>query len=255
MFLNSTEMFVIFVIILLLITSLFLSSLSSKIENFDDFNNIEYYVITLGTRNHNIQNQQKKLKSKINIIDGFHWKNINQQNLLDNNIISQNFFNDNEFKVRRNKEIGCYLSHFYIYNQIKKNHCIIDNSNKKNFSVIFEDDFNILSNDLHTEINNILHLLKNIDFDILFLGNLFDNIGSNHTQNIHNIDKNKNTKGTYAYLINNKKINKILNSLNYIDEPIDEKFNSLIKTNNIIAYVINPNIVNYMAELDSLINQ
>ena len=104
------------------------------------------------------------------------------------------------------------------------------------------------------DIAIILEKMKNIDFDIIFLGNTYSNNGTCYKGNIYNVDKNKETVGTFAYLINNKNIQKLLNCTKYIDEPIDLKFNSLIKTDNLKTFTIVPNIINYKIELPSLIN-
>ena len=144
-----------------------------------------------------------------------------------------------------NKEIGCYQSHLKIYNKIL-------NSDKP-YSIIFEDDFNVISTDMVNDINKILEKMKDIDFDVIFLGNTFPNAGENYKDNIYKVDKNKMTVGCFGYLINNKNIGKILNYTKTIDEAIDLKYNSLIKTDNLNAYTINPYIINYKMELPSVI--
>lgn len=208
-------------------------------------NYIDYYVITLNNsiRKNNIINQN--IGNKLNIIEGINYKNINQDILLKKKIIDPIFYNNS---IKRNKEIACYLSHFKIYNIIKYKN--INN----NYSVIFEDDFNLLSKNFIFDINKILYNMINTNFDIIFLGNTFNNIGNKYKENIYYIDKNKVTIGCFAYLINNLSINDILNKVNYIDEPIDLKINSLIKTNNLIVFTIYPNLVNYKIEYLSEIN-
>jgi GR25 family glycosyltransferase involved in LPS biosynthesis len=90
-----------------------------------------------------------------------------------------------------------------------------------------------------------------LDFDLLFLGNTFNNVGKHLKNNIYHIDKNKYTIGTFAYLINNSNVNKIIELTNLIDSPIDNKIDTLIKNNKIKSFVVHPTIINYMSEFTS----
>ena len=139
------------------------------------------------------------------------------------------------------------MSHEKIYNSIK------NNENKKKYSIIFEDDFNIISENIVEKLNSIIENISDIEFDILFLGNTFDNKGTEIKDCIYSIDKNKYTIGNFAYLINNKNINKILDLVKPIDSPIDNKIDTLIKNNKLNCIVVYPNIFNYMAEITSQI--
>jgi GR25 family glycosyltransferase involved in LPS biosynthesis len=215
------------------------------VEGFENLNDIKYYVISLGTqeRKNNIKEQNSGQNVDLIFVDAVHWKTINQKQLLDDNVISPEFFENN---TRRDKEIACYHSHFKTYNEIKT-------QNPNGYSVILEDDFNMISTDLSGDVNRIIETMKDTDFDVIFLGNTFYNIGEKYKNNVHKIDKSYETMGCFGYLIKNKNIQKIINSVSYIDEPIDSKFNSLIKTDNLIIYTAYPNIVNYKKELPSLI--
>ena len=66
--------------------------------------------------------------------------------------------------------------------------------------------------------------------------------------NIYTINKDINLWGTHAYLINNKNINKIYESLLNIDCPIDRKFKNNIINNILIGYVIYPILVDQNIE-------
>ena len=239
------------IIILLLILTLFVfyycHSKSEQFENSSNINNnIDFYVITLSHRERleNITNQNKKLNANIIKTDAVDGKLLNQNDLLNKGEIAQVFFNNNELK--RNKEIGCYKSHFNIYN-------LIDNNvNKKKYSIVLEDDFNVIPENIIEKIEKLLGSVDNLDFDIIFLGNTFDNHSNVVVKdNIYNIDKNKFTMGTFAYLVNNKNIKKIMEQTKLIDSPIDNKFDTLVKNNKLNAYVVYPNLINYMAEIKS----
>ena len=82
---------IIIIIILILIIYLLLTVNITIIynENFDNSSNkhdIDYYVITLKSedRLQNINDQVSKYNIKLNIIEGIHWKTINQDELLRN---------------------------------------------------------------------------------------------------------------------------------------------------------------------------
>ena len=91
----------------------------NKLEE-NNFEEINFYTISLKKRERleNIEKQNKKLKTKIKIIDAINGINIEQNKLLEENILSKNFVDNN---LKRNKEIGCYLSHKKIYEIIKEN--------------------------------------------------------------------------------------------------------------------------------------
>lgn len=205
---------------------------------------IEFYVISLkkNKRLKNIKNQLNNINYQfVDAIDG---KTIDQDELLNNYILKENFYDKNNNK--RNKEIGCYQSHYKIYNQVKKKY--------NNYTVILEDDIYVNTNNLEKDLDEIINKMKNIDFDIIFLGNTFDNKGKKINGNIYEINKNKETVGCFAYLINNRNIQKFINFTKTIDEPIDLKLNSLIKTDNLKGYTISPCLINYKKELKSNIN-
>lgn len=236
---------ILIILLFIIILYIIISINSYFTESFENLNDIKYYVISLGTteRINNIKEQNSGQNVDLIFVDAVHWKTINQKQLLNNNIISPDFFKNNN---KRDKEIACYQSHFKTYNEIKT-------QNPDGYSVILEDDFNMISTNLSGDVNKIIETMENTDFDVIFLGNTFYNIGDKYKNNIHKIDKSYETMGCFAYLIKNKNIQKIINSVSYIDEPIDSKFNSLIKTDNLNIYITNPNIINYKKELPSLI--
>ena len=137
------------------------------------------------------------------------------------------------------------MSHDKIFNLIK------NNTERKKYSIILEDDFNIIPDDIIQKLNNIILSIDTLEFDILFLGNTFDNVGLQIKDNIYSVDKNKYTMGTFAYLINNANIDKLIQIINPIDSPIDNKFDTLIKTNKLNSLVVYPNVINYMTEIAS----
>jgi GR25 family glycosyltransferase involved in LPS biosynthesis len=229
----------------------YIGNLKSHQEYFsnNDAEQLDFYVISLRSPDRllNIEAQNKKLNAKINIIDAVNGININQNELLENKTLSSEFIDVSN--IKRSKEIGCYMSHDKIYNIIK------NNTERKKYSIILEDDFNIVpDNDAKQKLNDIISYIDGLDFDILFLGNTFNNAGIQIKNNIYSVDKNKYTMGTFAYLINNANIDKLINLVKPIDSPIDNKLDTLIKNDKLNSLVVHPNIINYMAEITSGIN-
>jgi len=204
-----------------------------NINNYQS-NDINYNVVHLRSateRYPNILKNQKKIKKKINIFDGILGKTVDLNNLkiFDNKLT----FN---FKYRYINEIGCYLSHFMLIRSINKT---------TGYTVIFEDDFVILIDDLDSKVKQIINNINNIgvDFDIIYLANLRQNHGKNLTNDIYYVDKNQDLFGMYGLLINNKSAKKIYEKLLNMDESIDRKLKNLIDNNELKAFTIYPVLV------------
>ena len=193
---------------------------------------LDLYVITLGNKERleNIELQQKKINNKIDIFPAVNGKK------SDINELKKKYNIKNE-KLRMS-EIGCYLSHLNIYKKIKKD-------NKKGYTIIFEDDFVVKSDNLLYEVKKIITILnnKNIDFDFIFLGNLRNNHGKNIQDNIYNIDNANNLYGTHGYIVNNKNIDKIIDKTKKIDRPIDIIIQDLTYKKILTTIVISPNLI------------
>lgn len=214
-----------------------------KIENFNVINEsslIDYIVIHMKNsdiRKKNIDEQTEILNIKINIFDAIIGKNIKNVNDYDKNIKLN-------YKFNSPGELGCYLSHLMII----KNAI----TSKKKYTVIFEDDFTILSKDLNNEILNIIQKVNN-NFDIIYLGNNYESKSEQIIDNIYKNNKLIPLLGIHGYLINNKNAKKIYNNLLNIKRPIDWQFNQLINNNKLVCFVIYPSIIiqnnNYKSDL------
>ena len=242
--------YLISIILIIIVIFFAFLKINYKNENFEDSNTLDMYVITLGKeeRLENIKNQQNKIINKIEIYNGVIGLNLDKNELIKNNILSENYNlskNDNHSK----REIGVYLSHQNIYKKIKEN-------NKKGYTVIFEDDFLINSDNLIDEIKKAIDKLndKNIDFDFLFLGNTTNNYGVNIVDNLYNIDVNNNLYGLYGYLINNKNIDKIIDKTKQIDRPIDNIIQDLSYNKIFNTIIIYPHLINHEYTFKSTVN-
>jgi hypothetical protein len=210
--------------------------------------NIDFYVITMGPEDRlkNIAQQTDNINStnfgpdKVTIekIDAVVGASLNLDDVIARGILmptiheENTWFNDNP-KNKKN-EIGCYMSHLKAYNTI------LEKKHRRDYSVIFEDDFNVNPYFLRL-VNDSLILLKDIDFDILVLG-----AGGGHGEQItENIYNTVPTFGAYGYLVNNKNIEKIIEHLSFIDNIIDVQIYKKGQEKKLIVYRIYPTIVDH----------
>lgn len=210
---------------------------NNSIKNINNQYNIDMYVISLrqNERLKNIKIQENKINRKIKIFDAIKGDLLDVNNLIKNNILEETF---SKGPFYRKREVACYLSHFNIYNKIKVN-------NYDGYTIIFEDDFIIMIDNFMEKINKIINniMLKNINFDILFLGNLNNNYGTPIEDIIYTVNTENEFTGCHGYLINNKNIDKIIENTKYIDRPIDTKLFDLLKMNKLNILVLYPIIV------------
>lgn len=220
-------------------------------DNNAESNDIsDLYVITLGKEERmiNIKDQQSKINRHINIFDAINGLKLDLNSLKNENILSNNNnLSKNENHAKR--EIGCYLSHLNIYKRIKED-------NKNGYTIIFEDDFLVNSDNLLEDVKKAIKTLqsKNIDFDFLFLGNTTNNYGTNISDNLYNVNPDQNLYGTYGYVINNKSIDKIIEKTNKIQYPIDVIIQNLSYNNTFNTYIVYPNLVKHQWSYKSSVN-
>ena len=215
---------------------------------FESFDNApDMYVISLRheDRMRNIENQQLKLDSKLEIIDAVKGDQLNLDELINDNKISRNYKEGAEYRKR---EIGCYMSHLKTYNTIKtKNHT--------GYSILFEDDFAIDNEQFNTFVLGKIAELSSakVDFDMLFLGNTNKNHGKQLMDHIYYVNEDDPLIGCYAILINNKNIDKIMKATSFIDSPIDHKIGDLSRNGQLNILVLYPTIVSHLEETKSTI--
>lgn len=214
-------------------------------ESFVTNDDFKLYVISLKRedRLNNIEEQQTKIDNKIEIFDAVKGDSLDIEQLIKDGTISDSWRNGPEYKKR---EIGCYLSHYNIYKKI------LENQNSK-YTIIFEDDFQIKSDNLMKDVKKALDSI-NEDFDMLYLGNHDNNKGELFKNNIYRIDFNNRLTGTHAYVINNKNIQKIVDETKFVDAAIDWKIFNLSKEKKLNVFVIYPTIVDQSANDSNIRN-
>uniref|UniRef100_A0A6C0HTN8 Glycosyl transferase family 25 domain-containing protein n=1 Tax=viral metagenome TaxID=1070528 RepID=A0A6C0HTN8_9ZZZZ len=219
---------------------------------------VEYYVIhdrTNQERTKNIETQEAKLGKPIVIFDAIMGKDLDLNNL---SVFDPNL---HIIKPNRNNVIGCYLSHFMLIKSLlPENSGRYESSGEflrqntdddvgigrilnktQGYTMIFENDFEIVTDDLDHQIQHILQIIDK-DFDLLYLGNLSEVHSHLYKENIYDIQES--VTGTHAYLVNHRNIQKIYNVLLSMDEAIDWKFSNSIQKKELQGLVIYPTLVN-----------
>jgi GR25 family glycosyltransferase involved in LPS biosynthesis len=195
----------------------------------------------------NIKKQEEIFNININIFEAIKGVSINQEELINNNILNPIFRYPT---IKRSNEIACYMSHLTLLKNIKNN-----NIDKSDYSIILEDDFQIINLDFQIIINDALLQIPN-NFDILFLGYpiiIDESTNLIFSTNLYEFNNKNNIYGAYAYLINNNNIDKIIENIEYIDMPIDIKYQELGYKNKLNIFFINPKIINTNLEFTSTI--
>ena len=139
----------------------------------------------------------------------------------------------------RKREIGLWLSHTKIYDMIASN------NRSKKYSIILEDDF-VFVDDYTKKLNDIISIIDetSLDFDIIFLGILTGTKTETHVERLYNIDNDGVYYGSHGYLINNKKINEIINAFPIVTTTIDIEIFNKGKLKELTIYIFEDNIIN-----------
>jgi GR25 family glycosyltransferase involved in LPS biosynthesis len=223
--------------------STFLSEFASSV-------NIQYYVIhdpSNQERNENIQRQETKLGKPIHRFDAIMGKDLDLDHLSVFDPRLQNKYNN-----RNKNEYGCYLSHFMLITTLSKQSSTLDHG----YTVIFEDDFQIMTDDLESKIQHAWSIIDT-PVDMLFLGHLDHYIGPPYKENLFEVDlqNTQDFSGTHGYVLRNQSIPHILECLYVIDNPIDYKFGQLFHDGQLHALLMNPTVVDQTPKIESTIGK
>lgn len=211
---------------------------------------IDYYAITMKNpeRIENINQQMDILKKQgtpvhIELVDAVKGIDLNLNELIKQETLSPNYQSGyGEAEKQKKKEIGCFMSHLKIHELIQQKQ---QKQTSKKYSVIFEDDFKIVSEHFVKEIEDSLTILEKTrpDFDLLYLGTNYENHGNIIEHHTYEIDKKNVLFGTHAILVNNSKIDKFIKNLKPIKHPIDVQYMELCKSDALNAYILFPKLV------------
>jgi GR25 family glycosyltransferase involved in LPS biosynthesis len=126
-------------------------------------------------------------------------------------------------------EFGCYKSHKTLLESVR---------HEPGYTIVLEDDV-MFSDDFHSKVLKIIDM--NLEFDILYLGNLDGNRGKRVIENVFQMDPGRLLTGTHAYLVNNKNAMNVVEQLQY-NSAIDLELGELIKSGKINGLVLSPSI-------------
>jgi GR25 family glycosyltransferase involved in LPS biosynthesis len=204
-------------------------------EGFDSAK-IDYVCICLDKeiRVQNVDKLEKQLGKPIRRFPAVEGKTLNLDDLTS--------FHPNMKLVKRDLKpnvVGCYLSHYSILNQIAQN-----NESTDGYTVIFEDDASIKHADLQEKISIIIDTIPDKNFDVVYLGILFgNNCDQRVMQDMCSVDKSTYLVGMHGYLVKNASAKKIVEHLPTMDEAVDHKLKDLIDKDIMVAYLIDPPLV------------
>ena len=241
-----TKKFIIFLVIIIIIILAIYNSTRNNIENFYNNRTIKKgYIITIPRSYKQRKNNVDKLQvfcnnfpfgKKILGVDG---KNIKDREYIKNKYFSPNItsldkvlFKKRNYNYKRNlriSEIGVFLSHIKIYEDIVKN--------SYDYSIIFEDDCNIINpKKFYKHINYALSKSpKDFHYISLFLHPKQKYSSSQYYNNNYN-SVGTNTWGTVCYIISLEGAKYFLKNLIPIKGPIDYKIGRINKNNKNLIY-------------------
>lgn len=217
-------------------------------ESFVTPTDIQYYVIhdpLNQEREKNIQKQETKLGKPIRRFDAVMGNTID---LNDLSIFDPNL--QNKYNNQNKNEYGCYLSHFMLIKSLSEQPLT------NGYTVIFEDDFQIMTDDLEQTIQHAWNIIEDDKpVDMLFLGHLDTFVGPPYKENLFEVDfqNTHDFAGTHGYVLRNQSIPTIMKSLYVIDNPIDHKFGKLFHDGQLRVLLMNPTIVDQIPQIVSTI--
>lgn len=199
---------------------------------------IDYYVIHHRpnlVRAQNIETQTRVLGKPIGIFDAVYGKDLDTTRLTDFDAsLNVTYHHDNKNRY------GCYLSHLMLV----KSRMAAAASDPRGYTVVFEDDFHLLEADLDAKVHDIVRAVG-ADADLIYLGNLNDNHGEvvHAETHVYRVHPDQDFWGTHAYIIRNASLPKIHRLLLNMDTEIDHKYAHLIRSGELVGYVLWPVLV------------
>lgn len=137
---------------------------------------------------------------------------------------TQKRFLNNGYNLRPH-QVGIWQSHYIIWKQM-----IDENINKL---LIFEDDCSFV-NDFKVLYNNVLDMVKDKNYDILFLG--YSGASIDIENNLYLLKNQGVPRTTHSYILTLSGAKKLVEELKVIDFPIDEIIGKMFNNSKLIGF-------------------
>jgi len=146
-------------------------------------------------------------------------------------------------------QLGCYLSHHLLIKGIANREYT-----EEGYSVILEDDA-VFGEGLHETIFKLVTQIeeRQIDIDILYLGNLNEHHGVPLFENVYTLDPLNECWGTHAILIRNSSAKKIYEKNCVVRGELDKHYKWLIDNKELNGFVVYPPLCAQESRLPSTI--
>lgn len=175
------------------------------------------------------KNKNKKMKENLDKFDFCNYRRFNAivgkdvyKNLLLENKIYK--YTEKRGIYVNNHMVGCWQSHLKIWEEmINKN---------ISFQLIMEDDC-VFHDKFKEKFNEVLSLIKNKDFDILYIG--YSGANPVFNKNLHLIN-NGCPRTTHSYILSLSGAKKLVNKISKINYPVDEIMGRLMNKKIIKGY-------------------
>jgi GR25 family glycosyltransferase involved in LPS biosynthesis len=229
----------------------------SSVSNSDSL--FEAYFIHLERskdRLENITRQKKRIHVPTHLFEAVDGKLLSLPDLVSSGTISSEYYN----QVQNPSVYGCFLSHANLLRKLESQYQKGELSTP--YSLIMEDDVQILSDTFTEKVSSILHTLesRNESFDIMLLGHSEELVGFGPHQGIPIVDSiyeynpHSFCIGLYTYIVSHRSLSKWVSNLHPIKEAIDWQIVNLARSGNIRMLVISP-VLTDPGQMKSTINE
>jgi GR25 family glycosyltransferase involved in LPS biosynthesis len=227
-------MYILFITLIIFILFLNFSNKNNRLNT-----NTKSYVLYIDKRFNYIKKIMDKLNIKPTLIKGINYNNLNKNKLVKDNLISQQWINDTNNKVKYIKEftlsrVACHLGHINILKKFLKE--------KETYALIFEDDIKIENYDLINKINVIVNNIPK-DAEIIYLSYCFEYCDKIKKYN-KIFSKAYRPLCRHMYLVTKDGAEKIIKHTLPMFSSGDRMIGHLIQKKILNGYLVNPEYLN-----------
>jgi GR25 family glycosyltransferase involved in LPS biosynthesis len=232
----------------IIILLLFLLFISYNVEKFNNTKSLSCHIIHLDKHKNRMEHINKELNKtnfKSELYSAVDKDIIDIDKLINDKFICPNYYD----RVKTRSVYAIFMSHYNLIGDLAKRYK--NNQLESDYSLILEDDFKIVVDDFDNKVLQLLETVTNMntEYDMIYLGNMYNNRGTHIKDNIYTVRPVLIT--AEAYIIKNSSLQKIYNSIDIINEAIDWKLHYLIKEGKFKALVIHPTLIVQNQDLPS----